>query len=59
MHYGVGGCGPLKDYALTATDKAAAHQVYRSPARCEVWLGSTQLGQTIPASSSCESRSTF
>jgi hypothetical protein len=47
MHYGgLGGCGPLKDYALDATDKAAAFVVYPAPRRCEVWAGSTKLGQT-------------
>ena len=42
-------CGPLKDYALDATDKGAAFVVYPAPRRCEVWLGSTKLGQTTMA----------
>jgi hypothetical protein len=46
MHYGTGRCGPLKDFALTDTDRAAAHVVYPSPARCEVWAGPIQLAVT-------------
>jgi serralysin len=55
MHYGTGSCGPLKDYALTATDRAAARFVYPAPTRCEVWAGSTELAVTdltAPASAS-------
>jgi hypothetical protein len=46
LHYGTGRCGPLRDFALTDTDRAAAHLVYESPTRCEVWAGSTQLALT-------------
>jgi hypothetical protein len=46
LHYGTGSCGPLKDFVLTETDRAAAHSVYPSPTRCEVWAGSTQLAVT-------------
>ena len=64
LHYGTGRCGPLRDFALTDTDRAAAHLVYESPTRCEVWAGSTQLALTeiaapssaIDGESSCASR---
>jgi hypothetical protein len=55
LHYGTGGCGPLKDFFLTDTDRAAAHAVYTSPTRCEVWSDAQQLAVTNmlpPASAS-------